>query len=317
MNLNTSNIYSRRIIRLTVHLIILLSFSIIPAQATDLKINAADKQLSFADALFEEGDYYRAITEYKRFNFFFSDHRLIAKSTYRIGESYYMAKRWQNAIESFTSFTAKYRESSMFTDALYLKGMSEKQLKRYDNALATFQEIITLKSESYTDKALYQSAIVLMEMGEWEKASKTLLLIPKESPLSISSNIISSGLEHIDEIPQKSPTVAGTLAAILPGAGHLYTERPGDAIVSFLLNGAFILAAVELFHHENYIAGGIVTFFEIGWYSGNIYSAISSAHKYNKKTRDDFIDHLKESGMISLAYDPVSSANYLKFSFRF
>jgi len=317
LNLNITNIYSHLIIRLTAHLLILLFFPIIAAQATDLNINEADKQFSFADALFKEGDYYRAITEYKRFNFFFADHRLVAKSTYRISESYYMAKRWQDAIESFTSFTSKYRESSMFTDALYLKGMAEKQLKRYDNALATFQEIITLKSESYTDKALYQSAIVLMEMGEWEKARKTFLLIPKDSPLCISSNIISSGLEHIDEIPQKSPIVAGTLAAILPGAGHLYTERPGDALVSFLLNGAFILAAVELFHHENYIAGGIITFFEIGWYSGNIYSAISSAHKYNKKTREDFIEHLKDSNMISLAYNPVSSTNYLMFNFIF
>jgi hypothetical protein len=35
--------------------------------------------------------------------------------------------------------------------------------------------------------------------------------------------------------------------------------------------------------HDNYVVGGILTFFELGWYSGNIYSAVASAHKYNKK----------------------------------
>jgi hypothetical protein len=305
------------VIFLKIHMIILLSFFVTLARADVVNNNDAERQFSFAETLFEEGDYYRAITEYKRFNFFFADHRLIAKSNYRIGESYYMAKRWQEAIESFTLFISQHPQRALSIDALYLKGMAEKQLKRYHNALKTFQEIINLKSSTYTDKALYQSAIILMDMEECEKARKTFLLIPKESPLSISSHIISSGLEHINEIPQKSPALAGTLAAILPGAGHLYTERLGDSLVSFVLNGAFILAAVELFHHENYITGGIVSFFEIGWYSGNIYSAISSAHKYNKKTREDFLEHLKESGMISFAYDPVSSANYLKFSFRF
>jgi hypothetical protein len=52
-----------------------------------------------------------------------------------------------------------------------------------------------------------------------------------------------SSLGYIDDIQQKSPAVAGTLAAILPGAGHLYTERPRVALVAFLLNVAFIVSA--------------------------------------------------------------------------
>ncbi len=101
------------------------------------------------------------------------------------------------------------------------------------------------------------------------------------------------------DLPKKSPAVAGSLAAILPGAGHLYTERPRDALVAFLLNGAFIVAAVELFRHDNYWAGGIVTFFEVGWYAGNIYSAVSSAHKYNKKVQDDYLEQLRNQEGVS------------------
>ena len=90
------------------------------------------------------------------------------------------------------------------------------------------------------------------------------------------------------------PGLAGTLAAVLPGSGHFYTGRKRDGTVAFLLNAAFIWGAVESYNKENYALGGILTFFELGWYFGNIYSAVSSAHKYNRRLKDEYIKSLKE-----------------------
>ena len=287
------------------------------AGAAETQLDNADKQFSFAETLFAEGDYYRAISEYKRFAFFFPDNKLVEKCAYKIAESYYKAKRWQEALETFASFIMKYPGSPMIPEATYHKGMAQEQLKRYPDALSTFHELSKSKSREFTDKAIYQSAIVLMEMEEWQQARETFSIVPKDSPLAKSASIIASEIMHMDDLPKKSPAIAATLAAVLPGAGHLYTERTGDALVAFLLNGAFILGAIELFHHENYVAGGIVIFFEIGWYTGNIYSAVSSAHKYNKRMREDFIEHLKEISTLSLRHDSKTSSNYLMFSLTF
>jgi tetratricopeptide (TPR) repeat protein len=313
------NFMSIKYSQLTIVLVVIIitAISLSRVNAEDEPMSVADKQFSFAEALFAEGDYYRAITEYKRFSFFFPDNKRVEKSIYRIGESFFRAKRWQESVDAFTSFTVKYSQSPMSTEALYFKGMAEKQLKRWNDALSTFQEVIRSKSHEYKDKAVYQSAIIYMEMEEWQSARNTLLLISPNSPVSASANTISSGLEYLDTIPQKSPSAAGTLAAILPGSGHLYTERPIDALVAFFLNGAFICAAVELFRHDNYVAGGIVTFFEVGWYTGNIYSAVNSAHKYNKKTKEGFIRNLIEKSSVSLIHDPMTSANNLLFRFQF
>jgi tetratricopeptide (TPR) repeat protein len=287
------------------------------AATAETRIIEADKQFSFAEVLLAEGDYYRAISEYKRFVYFFPENKLVETCNYRIGECYYRAKRWQEAREAFTTFIKQYPVSPLIPGALYLKGMAEKQLRRYTDALSTFERVIKSTSSEIADKAVYQSAIIYIEMEDWQKARETFSLVPKDSSLSESASIMASELLHIDDLPKKSPVTAGTLAAILPGAGHLYTERPTDALVAFLLNGAFIFGAIELFSHDNYIAGGIVTFFELGWYTGNIYSAVSSAHKYNKKTRDDFIEHLKEISSVSFWHDPGTSSNYLMFSFQF
>jgi hypothetical protein len=121
----------------------------------------------------------------------------------------------------------------------------------------------------------------------------------------------------LDTLPQKSPTTAGLLAAGLPGAGHLYTERPKDAAVAFLLNASFIAAAVELFRKDNNILGGIVTFIEAGWYLGNIYSAVNSAHKYNKHKKDEFLQRLRDETAISLHYDPRMAVMSLAMRIRF
>lgn len=267
----------------------------------------AENFFGFAESLFEEEDYYRAIGEYKRYIYLSPAEALAEKATYRIAESYFKAKRWSDAILACDQFLAKYPNSAFFYEILYLKGRAEKLDKRYDDALRTFNFIAKSQAPGYYDKALFQNALTMLERTEWQLARNFLKQITRESPLFSSAAAFSAELDHSDKLPHKSPTSAGILAAILPGAGHLYTERPTDALVAFLLNGAFIWGAIESFRHDNYVAGGILTFFEVGWYTGNIYSAVSSAHKYNRSKRDDFIEKIKANFMLSFYQDGKNS----------
>jgi hypothetical protein len=62
-----------------------------------------------------------------------------------------------------------------------------------------------------------------------------------------------------------------------------------------------IFAAVEAFDNDNEALGGLLTFFEIGLYSGNVYSAVNSAHKYNRKQKHDFLKYLKEHSVLEVS----------------
>lgn len=275
-----------------------------------------DKLFGFAEALFAEADYYRAITEYKRFNYLHPSDNLIEKSNFRIGQCYFKAGRWAETIDSFDAFIQKHPSGVYYPDALYLKGKAEKELKRFSDALATFDSLAGINADDYLDKALYERALVLLAQQDWQKAREAFAMTPKESPLHPSADIYVQGLDRMDALPRKSPELAGMLAAVLPGAGHLYTERPRDALASFLLNAAFIWAAVECFRNDNNVAGGIVAFFELGWYGGNIYSAVSSAHKYNRRVSDEFLQSLKDKTGLSF-YRNRDGANYIMYSFMF
>jgi TolA-binding protein len=283
------------------------------SERSDLK-----KQYDFAESLFADGDYFRAITEYKRFLFYHSqDQILMEKSAFRIAESCFKARRWEEAIIELTRFIDQYPESTLRIDAVFLKGLSEKQIKAHEAALSTFNTILKESSPVYYDKAVYQIALIRLEQRQWQEAKDALGRVPTNSPIFKSAKLLSSGLDRMENIRQKDPIVAGTLAAFLPGAGHLYAGRAKDAMVSFLLNGSFIWAAVELYDHKNYAAAAIVTLFELGWYSGNIYSAASSAHKYNRKAQNRFIENLLEYINLSYYYDPANQSNYVMFSAAF
>jgi hypothetical protein len=120
----------------------------------------------------------------------------------------------------------------------------------------------------------------------------------------------------MDVVSRKSPTTAGILA-VLPGAGHLYCERYRDAGIAFVLNAAFIWGMVEAFRHENYVVGGILTFFELGWYSGNIYSAVSSAHKYNRDKKKEYLDGLEREDRFSVGVSLREKQPFLSFRYAF
>ena len=84
-------------------------------------------------------------------------------------------------------------------------------------------------------------------------------------------------------LEKKSVAKAQTFNALLPGAGYLYLGQKKSALTAFLLNGLFIAAAYEFFHHRHVAAGIITTSFEAGWYFGGIYGAGEEAKYFNEK----------------------------------
>ncbi len=270
----------------------------------------------FAESLYAQGDYFRAIGEYKRYIFLQPHNDLTERSTFRIAEAYYHAQRWSEAIEACQVFLEHYPSSSRAYEMLYLEGRIETLDHRYDDAIRTLDTIVAARNPDYSDKAQYQKALIRLEQRNWAGARSYLGEIPASSPLSPLSAALMTEILHEKDLPQKSPVTAGVLAAVLPGAGHLYAERPRDALVSFLLNGVFIWGAVELFQNDNYAAGGLVALFEAGWYGGNIYSAVNSVEKYNRDLESSFLQRIMSRFSVSLQQESGGVSLVLRRRFR-
>ncbi|MBI4379340.1 MAG: outer membrane protein assembly factor BamD [Nitrospinae bacterium] len=84
---------------------------------------AEERQYDFAMSLFNEGEYYRAITEWKRFIFYFPKSELIDDAALFIGKSYLMGKEYDTAIEEFRMFRENFPESDLIPECLYSTGL--------------------------------------------------------------------------------------------------------------------------------------------------------------------------------------------------
>jgi tetratricopeptide (TPR) repeat protein len=262
-----------------------------------------EKMLSFADSLFDRGDYYRAITEYERVLFFYPDHPLAPTARFQIANSYFRGERHEQALERFRALTREYPNEEIGRRAYFMLGEVYYQMRDYGRAVDVFTMFIeTYSGDRQVDAARIRIGWAYLRQGKWREASEEFQKLPPESPLHDQGKALAEGARDYPGIPRKSPSLAGGLSAVLPGAGQLYIERPGDAAVSFLLNGAFIWAAAEAFHNDNDVTGAILLFFESGWYLGNIYNAVSGAHKFNRRAEQQFLDGLK--GRYAISFFP-------------
>jgi len=260
-----------------------------------------DRQFQFAEHYFEKGEYYRAIGEYERFIYFFPEAKQVELARYRIGLAYLKGEQYQEAIQAFKLLIEKYPNSAYAIKSYLRISEAYVQLKRYDDALINLENLITIAPDQNTkDEAYYQRGWVYLEKGLWEDAQTCFDKISPQNREEYKLKQLSDELDKKKLLKRKDPTTAGLLA-IVPGAGHLYCERYRDAFVSFLVNGALIFAAYEAFDHDQNVLGGIITFVEVGFYSGNIYSAVSSAHKYNRDEKNRFLRYLQKRSRIKIS----------------
>jgi tetratricopeptide (TPR) repeat protein len=298
-------------------IVLLLFLMLLCGNAAIAEEMRVEQMLSFADHLFEQGDYYRAITEYERVIFFHPDHRLAKTARLQIALAYFKGDRLDQAIERFRAISTDLPNDEVGRKAYFLLGEAYYQKREYARAAEVFTSFLeTYPTDPQADAARIRIGWAFLRQGNWRQASEEFRKLPPDSPLHAQAEGLADGSRAYPDIPKKSPTLAGGLSAVLPGAGQLYINRPGDALVSFLLNGAFIWATVEAFHNDNNVTGGILLFFESGWYLGNIYNATSGAHKYNRRSEQQFMDGLQSRYSVAFFRDN-SGRNMIGLTMRF
>ena len=106
-------------------------------------------------------------------------------------------------------------------------------------------------------------------------------------------------------IKLKSPFLAGSMSAIVPGSGKFYTRDWKDGLIGFLTVGASAYQSVRGFQRRGinsgygWVFGGLAT----GFYFGNIYGSVQSAKRYNKRKKQNL--KLKIENRFNTDYQPV------------
>jgi len=316
----------------TVFILSLFFFLPLPhADAQPALLIDADNQFEFAEYSYTNENYTQAVNEYRRFIFFFPEDDRVEAAMFQIGMSYFNKNRFNDAVDAFIRVINKFKNTKHTIKSYFMISDCYTAMKEFDPAISNLHDLITSTGDlNVQDEAYYRIGWVYLEMvsrfgktvnTHSDSLKKAQFYFAKISPGNRKKYSIKKLEEALDpirlnnpaQLPQKKPALAGTLS-IVPGAGHLYCGRYRDALISFLLNAGLMLTAYEAFDNGNEALGGLISFVEIGFYSGNIYGAVSSAHKYNDTATKQYIEKIRENLKVTISSD--YSTNIL-FSFKY
>lgn len=245
--------------------------------------------LLFADDLFQQGDYYRAITEYKRALFYFPTYEKKDLISYMIGKSYYMGGKYRAALNYLAPLT-ELENDSIRLDVKNLVGLSYLYRKDFVGAERVFKEIVKENNElPGLDNYFLLISMAQFNQKNFAKSEESFREFLKKYPDSRFKTLAEQGQKDsklVKEFSPRSVWLATSLSVILPGAGQAYNREWSNAFVSFIFNATLGFLTVRGLLNDDYVSAGIFGSLFVTFYAGNIYQARRSTIKYNQ----DFVD---------------------------
>lgn len=242
-------------------------------------------QFKMADVFMEEGEYYRAITEYKKFLILFPDSEKADYALFKIGMAYYRGEEYDSSVKYFSVLEKKYKTSRHLPEASYYKGLSYWKSKDGEKARTAFDTLTEVFPRSeFAPLALVAGSLVTFEEENVPASMKRLERLIDQYPEYPGSKNAKEAMTLIDQyprLPEKSETLAAVMSAVLPGSGYIYAGHVEDGITAFIINTLFIAGTITAIHSENYAVAGIVGGIGLPFYVGNIYGSANAARKWN------------------------------------
>jgi TolA-binding protein len=238
-----------------------------------------------ADVFMEEGEYYRAITEYKKFLILFPASEKADYALFKIGMAYYRGEEYESSVKYCSILEKKYKTSRYLPEASYYKGLSYWKSKDREKARTAFDTLTEFFPRSeFAPLALVAGSLVTFEEENVTASMKRLERLIDQYPEYPGSKNAKEAITLIDQyprLPEKSETLAAVMSAILPGSGYIYADHVEDGITAFIINTLFIAGTITAIHSENYAVAGIVGGIGLPFYVGNIYGSANAAKKWN------------------------------------
>lgn len=286
-------------------LLILAGLSLASAAhaATELVIDA-DAQLAYARSLLDQGEYDAAIAEFDRFIHFFPEDDRVPRARFDAAMAHYDAGRPEAAIAGFRRLSEHFTGDRLQTEAFFMLSQCHARQGNYGQAILDLHSLAALSDDpDVIDRARYEMGWRYVDQADWPKAREAFGSVSEAQRMRLRIPALSDSLAGSDSIPRRDPTTAGVLS-VIPGAGQLYCGRYQDALAALLINTGLIWASWEAFDNDQPALGSVLAFVEFGFYAGNIYSAVSSAHKFNRDRAAEFRDRLYRQRQVWLSVAP-------------
>lgn len=289
------------------------------AQETELVISS-QMQYEYASKLFKDNDFHTAVVEFKRFLHFFPDSERVNQAEFNIAVCLFNLKKFHDAARAFNEIIIHNKDDAFTKEAVFYQSKSFMNIGNSGYAQIVLQNYLKLANDTLTRDRIYINLVQIQlsdtrnaKIDSLDAAYEYLSKISESSADKYNVEQYSNLIFKARHLEKKNPKTAG-LMAIVPGAGFLYCERYKDALMTFLLNAGLIAAAYTAYENDNEALAGVLGIVETGFYTGNIYGSISSAHKYNQA---QLINILNKEFSITPKFNPKERSYEILLNYKF
>ena len=286
---------------------------------------SAAAESAFADSLFQEGDYLNAAHEYKRLLFLHPDTPQSDFIAFRVAASYQNAGKLKNAIRAYQLLIDTYPKSSLAARCKNNIAQCHILLGNSKQGLSSLKRFLEEHTESdLAPRAHFTIGIVHIDKREWTQARQVwndVSLTYPASPFAEVSNRLAQQVKDAQNLPRRSPTIAGALSVFIPGSGQVYTGRTVDGLYAFVsvavLGGASFYYA-DRGRYEVAVPIGILGAF---FYGNSIYQGIQTARTFNLRHerlfRNKLQQEIRDSGLFGAIPPPTDEVKLVLWKSRF
>ena len=243
-----------------------------------------NNEIKFADHLFLSHKYQLALLEYERL--LFAETELSKQHYYQnqISKCYFHLNDYASLNKLYKQLLrTKHASREVKNNIRFLMGKHFYLKKDYEKS-QNYLNINTDKSSAqFKAEVNYLMGLNDLHLGNWDLAEVKMKAIQPNTNLYTQAQNYYSIQDEINKLPRKSPATAGWLSAVIPGAGYMYTNRPGTGIAALIINSLFIWASVESFQNKQYAIFATTALLGSGWYVGAIKGSYNAGVRFNIK----------------------------------
>jgi tetratricopeptide (TPR) repeat protein len=258
---------------------------------------AAQNDTAFANHLMRERDYFRAITEYKKIEFYTTSDAVREFSRLQIGKSYYRSAKYKSSIRSLARLINETDPYSHVQSESYLYlGLNYYRMGVWPTAEYYWQQM----KDSSGQTAPY-FALLHAERSDWQTARRVL-----EGVRGWAG--VAETFSHGERLPRRSPLISGILSTLVPGLGQVYSRHAYDGLQAFLFVGAFGFASYMAYRYDskfnkNYVTTSVAVGITGVFHLANVIGATKTAAYYNRRQKELFLNPIRDQILLSSETD--------------
>jgi hypothetical protein len=242
-------------------------------------------QFNYAKKLYDEENYFDAITEFKRLEFFDGKKQFVYSSNYFIALSYKAGGKFNEAMRFFVLAEMNATNSDDYYSSKILQARTNilrrttKQAHRILDQLEIDERFINKKNE-----IKYWRGWSFIFEDDWLNAGKEL---------SDVDSILASFCRMVDK-EKYSVDFAKYSSYIIPGFGQFYTEEYLSGLLSLGWNVLFGYLTINAFIEDRIFDGLVIgNFLWLRFYLGNVQNAEKFAIEKNLNITNAALDFLQ------------------------